>query len=76
MSDIFVSCYSQVMTAVRAFDLNQNSLAEGEYDDCEKTLAGDDAAAELRRDLDGFLGKSWRRRSCPPPVTFVFCMKS
>ena len=47
------------MTAVREFDLNQNSLAEGEYDDCEKTLAGDDAAAELRRDRDGFLGKPW-----------------
>ena len=54
--DVFVSCCSQVMTAVRQFDLNQNSLAEGEYDDCEKMLAGDDVD-ELRRDRDGFLGE-------------------
>ena len=44
------------MAAVRQFDLNQNSLAGGEYDDCEKMLAGDDAD-EPRRDRDGFLGE-------------------
>ena len=63
------------MAAVRQFDLNQNSLAGGEYDDCEKMLAGDDAD-EPRRDRDGFLGKLWRRRSCPtqplPPAPHPF----
>ena len=54
------------MTAVRAFDLNQNSLAESEYDDCEKMLARYDAD-ELRRDRDGLFGKSCRRRPCLTP---------
>ena len=55
------------MMAVRQFDLNQNSLAEGKYDDCEKMLVGDDAdepqragddAFNPQRELDRFLGKA------------------
>ena len=52
---------------MRAFDLNQNSLAEGEYNDCEKTLAGD-YADEPRRDRDGFLGKPPAAEIMPHPL--------
>ena len=45
------------MTAVSQFDLNERSLAEGDYDNCEKTLAGD-YADEPQHDSDGFLGES------------------
>ena len=67
------------MTTVRQFDLNESSLPDGEYDDCEKTLTGDDAD-ELRHARDGFRGMPCRRRSrlipwrCPNPLLQTLCM--